>query len=155
MSEFEKLLVHSLPINRQAARVIKKSHPEDSFMPMPNVPRHICHSRNIIATKPIPQSVMGNMFFNPIGHRRDRLQVIGYAKEQTESKSKPARWVVRCDCGNYEHRTRIFRWLGTDAVDMCLECRLRTYKSNGNYSPPKEPAARVNPHTNPTKARID
>jgi hypothetical protein len=36
------------------------------------------------------------------------------------------KWVVRCDCGKYEHRTKILRWLGTDATDLCRECRRRT-----------------------------
>jgi hypothetical protein len=133
----EKLLDCSGPIDKNAARVIRKARPEDVWIPKANAFDHIRHSENVLQTKPIPLASI--QMAEIIGERRDRFTVIGYAADQ--NKNKPAKWVVRCDCGNYEHRSRILRWLFTEAPDMCVECRLREYLTKG-YSLPREPAIR-------------
>lgn len=127
------------PANGTAARVIGKAKEENQWRPMPKERDNYVASSNVLPTIPLP-------FGSPvaahdlIGKRRDRLIVIGYSAEQG-SKKQQAKWVVRCDCGNYEHRTRIFRWIGTKAPDMCRECAKRTYILKGETWP-REPAKR-------------
>lgn len=131
MNSLTKLLETPLPINRDAAKVVRKASKDDVWMPSIVVLDHTQHSPNVLPTKTPPP----NADTSVIGKRRDRMVVVGYAASQPKGKYKNARWVVRCDCGNYEHRTKIFRWLGTDCVDMCLECRKRTYLTKGDFSP--------------------
>jgi hypothetical protein len=69
------------------------------------------------------------------------MTVLGYAATQG-GKKQGAKWVVRCDCGNHEFRSHIIRWLGTEAPDMCRECRTRIYRMRGETFP-KEPAKRA------------
>jgi len=139
-----KLLQNPLPVDRMAQRVVKAARKEDLW----DVPVHPDafkkFSREMLPVAPIPPVSWRNpQFRDPTGLRRGRLVVLGYAAEQG-GKKKGARWVVRCDCGNYEHRNMIFRWAGTQAPDMCIECRTRSYKKNGNKSPwSPEPAVRA------------
>ena len=97
----------------------------------------------VLATAPLPKTALA---CNPqlsglTGRRRDRMTLVGYAAEQG-SKKQNAKWVARCDCGNYEYRTRVIRWLGTEAPDMCRECRTRAYKLRGEWAP-RSPAERA------------
>lgn len=132
----EKLMQNPLPIDRVAVRVVRAAKPEDVWRPMPKQAPHSTPLGAVLATAPLPASTMKS---NPelrelIGKRRDRMTVIGYAADQGIGDGA-AKWVARCDCGNYEHRKRIFRWLGTKAPDMCRECRNRTFKLRGEYMP--------------------
>lgn len=121
-----------LPINRVAARVVKKAKPEELWAPKPRGADHIVESSEFIPVGPLPKGAPKELL-NLIGKRRDRMVVVGYAKDQGV-RSDSAKWVVRCDCGSYEQRTRIVRWLGTKAPDMCRECRKRQYIKNGGHS---------------------
>jgi len=135
-----KLLQNPLPINRLAARVIRKAKPEDVWDPIPNPIENYAESENVLRTKNLPESAPRSLL-EVVGKRRGQMVVVGYAAEQSDSKKKSARWVVRCDCGRYEHRTSILRWLGTDALDMCRLCQHRTYKIKGEWQP-RKPATR-------------
>lgn len=141
--EREKLLQNPLPIDRVAARVTRAAKPEDLWRPMPKQAPEMVTVATTLPTAPIPWTATNA---NPAlkalpGKRRDRMVIVGYAADQGAG-DKTARWVVRCDCGNYEHRTRIFRWLGTVAADMCRECRVRTYKLRGEWAQ-REKATRM------------
>lgn len=124
----ERLLLTPTPVDRVAARVVKKAAPENLWRPLPSI-----HAAHAIATLPlavakIPPSVRhDHPVRRVIGGRRGRMTVVGYAADQPENGHRQARWVARCDCGNYEHRVRILRWLATQADDMCAECRNRAY----------------------------
>lgn len=120
------------PIDKQAARVIQKARPADVWMPKPKNADHMARSENVLRIGPIPKNCNG--MENVVGKRRGTLTVVGYADPQP-NRASGAAWVVRCDCGNYEHRSRILRWIGTQAHDMCSECRVRHYKSKGDWSP--------------------
>ena len=138
----DRLLQSSLPIDRVAARVTRPAKPEDIWRPMPKLIPHHVSSGTVLATAPIP---IGGLRSKPElatlpGRRRGRMVILGYAADQG-SKDKNAKWVARCDCGNYEHRTRIFRWLSIDAPDMCRECQNRTYLLKGEWRD-REPATR-------------
>lgn len=135
MSNAQRLMRTPLPINRTALRVVMPAFQEDIWQPEPKkITRPF--SRNAIAIQEPPIDAP-----HIIGKRRDRLTVIGYAAEQSESKNT-TRWVVRCDCGNYETRKRILRWLGTDAPDFCTECQVREFKKRGEWFP-RSPAVRT------------
>ena len=131
----ERLLQNPLPIDRVAARVVRPAKPENLWRPMPKEVPHITPVGAVLATAPIPWSALKSTpkLRDLVGKRRDRMAVVGYAADQGSQKQS-ARWVVRCDCGNYEHRTQVFRWLGTASPDMCRECRNRAYKLRGEWN---------------------
>lgn len=130
------LLAGPVPIDRVARRVTKKSAPENLWQPPVRIMDHNRFSREIIRTGPLPKAAPKELH-GLIGKRRGSMVIIGYAEEQPKGRCSRAQWVVRCDCGNYEGRSRILRWLGTVAPDFCLECCRRAYlkSGNGEYSP--------------------
>lgn len=119
-----KMLRSPLPIDRVAARVVfgrgelwqarmrPAEHTKFSAMPLP--------IRDF--DKAVPPQIRAL-----VGRRRDRMTLLGLAFE----RNKKGAWVARCDCGNYEHRSRIQRWLAIDAPDACRECRCRHYAIKG------------------------
>jgi hypothetical protein len=145
----ERLLETPIPIDRVAARVFQGAHVDNKWAPQHTRVKTRPFSNNIIPMSPIPNGMQKEIIEaiknNP---RRSRMVVVGYAKKQG-AKDKPAKWVVRCDCGNYETRNRILRWLGTDAFDACTECRDRMFRTReGKDIFDREPAARKTCLTN-------
>lgn len=137
----QQLLTTPLPIDRVARRVTNKAKPEHLWQPLPKPVERIAHSRTVIATCEPPTAMPCTQLARIIGGKRGRLTVVGYAAEQ--GTAQLTKWVVRCDCGNYEIRTRILRWLGTEADDMCSECRNRRHKiKQGEEHWSREPAKR-------------
>jgi hypothetical protein len=140
----EKLQQNPRPIDRVAYRVTQTASPEELWRPMPkSLPQGMVISSNALPVKPLDWATLNS---NPAlatlpGKRRDRMTIIGHAADQP-GDDKPARWVVRCDCGNHEHRTKVLRWLGTNAPDMCVECRTRVYKLKGEWNQ-RDPATRA------------
>lgn len=144
----EKLLQNPLPIDRVAARVVRAARPENLWRPMPKFVASGVPLGAIPKTVPIPFAALkATPTLRQLpGRRRDRMVIIGYAETQG-SQNQKARWVVRCDCGNYEARKEIFRWLGTDAPDMCRECRHRAFKLRGGaWVESSPPAGRATKH---------
>ncbi len=137
----EKLLVNHIPIDRVAMRVVKKAKPEALWAPNIRKDNRV-FSSEALATRKIPQEALRNKpeLAELPGRRRGRMTIIGYAANQGGGK-QGAKWVVRCDCGNYEHRRSIFRWLGTDDDDMCWVCLSKRRKIKKPH-PPKSPAKR-------------
>ena len=124
----ERLMQGPLPVNRLTLRVVRPAAKEDIWQPQPKLDQSVKFSSNALATADIPQTKIefGSFDYTQvIGRRRGRLTVIGYAAEQSETRKDKTRWVVRCDCGNYEHRKKIMRWLTTDVPDSCRECAHR------------------------------
>lgn len=144
-----KLKLAPLPIDRVAYRVTRKAKAEDLWRPMPKAAAHLTPVGAILKTKPLPHTAPKEML-GVVGRRRGRMTVVGYAADQG-SQNNSARWVVRCDCGNLEHRTKILRWLGTDAMDMCRECYLRAYKlkQGADVMPREKAERRTAPKSNP------
>jgi hypothetical protein len=120
----EQLLETPMPIDRVARRVTKKAKPEHIWAPAFTVPEQTKFSKEVLPTIQIPKSALS------------KTNIEG-------SPKKNAKWVVRCDCGNYEHRCRIVRWLGTKADDACLECRERDYRKRGKWNETLPPAERL------------
>lgn len=139
----DKLLQNPIPINRVAARVIKRAKPEDVWLPRVEAVEHIKHSTNALPTSPIHHQAPTEIR-NVIGRRRGRFTVVGFGVQDGSRRSgnKNACWVVRCDCGNYEHRTRVLRWLSTECDDMCIECAHRKAKIKTDFSNPPAPPSR-------------
>jgi hypothetical protein len=136
----EKLLQNPLPIDRVAARVVRAAKPERLWRPMPKHKPDVPDPGCVLAIAPLPSNALDSVRAL-IGKKRDRMTVIGYAADQGAKKGH-ARYVARCDCGNYEWRVKILRWFGTAAPDMCRECRNRAYKLRGEWNQ-REPAARA------------
>lgn len=132
-----KLLQNPLPIDRVAARVVKKAKPENLWRPMPRVWDDNAFSTEVIRTKELHDSAPQELR-NLIGRRRDRLTIVGFAEEQPTGKNSSGRWVVRCDCGNYEGRSHILRWLGTPGTDHCIECEVRRRKRKISWDGEKD-----------------
>lgn len=128
-------------INGTAARVVAKAKESTLWRPMPAL--HAGHrlSATPLAVAPIPPLAPSELRAIP-GRRRGRITVIGYAQDQG-SKKGSAKWVVRCDCGNYDTRTNIIRWLSIQADDMCPECRKRQYLLAQGRQPSLPKAKRV------------
>lgn len=140
-SQVSKLMTQSGPIDRVAARVVKTARREDVWRPEPKLADHAVESKNALPTKEIPRAAAHMQCI--IGSRRDRLMVVGYAADQGGDAGK-AKWVCRCDCGNYVQRTRIMRWLATKAADQCRECHDRLYRIRG-WTHGREKAVRGTP----------
>lgn len=138
----EKMLQNPLPIDRTARRVVRSAKPEDLWRPMPKAVNALCPPGSVLATTSIPLAAIksNSDLKSVVGHRRGRMVVIGYAANQEHAKES-AYWVARCDCGNHEYRKRILRWIGTDAPDMCRECRTRMFHIHGEFMP-RVPARR-------------
>ena len=136
----QKLLQNPLPINRVAARVVKPAESEDVWLPKPKPHEGFVESDEVLHTAPLPDAAPPELLALP-GRRRGRMVIVGYAADQGGGKS--AKWVVRCDCGRYEHRTRVIRWLGTDANDFCRECQRRAFLLQGGRTPSPAPAQRA------------
>lgn len=124
----EALLQSPLPVNKVAARVIKSAKPENLWNPKPKKLTHFVESSEVLRTGPLPNGARPELLTLP-GKRRGKMAIVGYAAQQGGGVG--AKWVVRCDCGNYEHRKRIFRWLENAEPDSCRECRHRAYKLAG------------------------
>ena len=127
----KKLLLNHLPIDRVAARVTKAAAANELWAPKPRPYAGFAESAEVLRTAPLPNCAPRKLLALT-GKRRGRMVIVGYAADQGGAAGK-TKWVVRCDCGRYEHRTRILRWLGTDAPDLCRECRHRTYKLFGQW----------------------
>ncbi len=127
----EKLKTHCVPVDKTASAVIKPADPEHLWQPKPKSHDGAIESSEVLPVVPVPKSA--KWMQNVIGKRRGKLTVIGYSAEQNPKKN--ARWVCRCDCGNYVTRTSILRWLGTQANDECRECHKRRHLKQGYVDP--------------------
>lgn len=123
-----------LPIDRVAARVVRKAAPDDVWETTPSIEDTRAHSQNALEACSPPAAIQRDVIAKLIGAKRGRLTVIGYAKDQNPNPKASARWVVRCDCGAYEHRTRILRWLEFPGDDMCRSCMDRRYRTLGKWT---------------------
>lgn len=131
-----QLLDTPLPVDRVARRVTKKAKPEYLWQPQPKDAADKVFSKTVLPTRTPQWETMPPEMKTVIGRRRDRMTIIGYSAQQKESRNrKGASWVVRCDCGNYEHRSNILRWLSTQQPDLCIECRKRMFKLGKPLTP--------------------
>ena len=127
----EKLLQNCAPIDRVAYRVVKKAKPEDKWDPKIAIGDYHKISGNVLPTVAIPGPALA-VASRVIGSRVGRMVCIGYSDvNEQKSQKASAKWVVRCDCGNYEHRTRIIRRLASGFDDQCQGRSKRMYLTKG------------------------
>lgn len=90
----DRIALTPLPIDRLAARVMMRGEHWD-------IRRGQEHAH---AETPLPTCPARPNELDMTGFRADDLTVVG--KSPQKSKTDKALWVVRCNCGRYEHRTR-------------------------------------------------
>lgn len=102
---------HYLPVNRTAARVIRRGANFD-----PN--------KKIQTVHRVAPPSLGNLPLHPnkdfqdlTGARRGRLIVVGLLKDSF------SRWACRCDCGRYTIRKAKAIKNPNNTQDRCEECR--------------------------------
>lgn len=111
--------VDGAPIDRVARRVAGEGEHWDPLRKMGSATRIFSETPLPVFRYEVPTTCpnAGDLTGFSVG----RLKVIGYG-----GSSGGANWVVRCSCGNYEHRKRKF--LKSEAANesewaMCLRCR--------------------------------
>lgn len=115
------------PVNAQSARVLGRGVHWKPALEL--APTYVRDEQGVPEIrKPVPGAL------DLTGHRFGRLVVKGlgakkpvseYKKTRKKSEGKmagkvPAAWVVRCDCGAYEHRKS--KALRSGAAVMCSHC---------------------------------
>ena len=105
-----------LPINKTAALVTGKGTHFDPVI------KPSCYATTDIRPRlrPVPKNTL-----DLTGVRFGRFVVVGLPADLND------RWVVKCDCGNYEHRrAKAIRNLANN-VDRCNVCRKTHYILKG------------------------
>lgn len=115
MSDVFDRIAASSPQNATAARVTSRG---EIYDPVVQYSNH-WHSDAPPKMRPIPDRSFATCS-DMLGRRQGRLTVIGLAAEY--NPSKPARWVVRCDCGDYETRNARAIRNELNSEDRCQKC---------------------------------
>ena len=104
------------PLDAKAAKVLGGGAKWKPFFAEKPTTGFVREEEGILPTRPVP-STMG---FDLTGQRFGRFIVKGLAPKK--DSNSPAAWVVRCDCGAYEHRkTKALRTLPADQL-LCSHC---------------------------------
>lgn len=118
MSHYDKI-ASSTPINAAAARVTYGGENFDDT--------HLVRSSKSLQFSTCPKladlrELAKNPSFTDLtGVRYGRLRVVGALEKDGVSSSDKARWVVRCDCGDYTtQKTKTVKRASPAA--MCLRC---------------------------------
>jgi hypothetical protein len=117
----------SVPVNKTAAQVTGRGvhwEPEKNLLSPGQV-----RSETPLPTRPWPQTSLGQD--NLTGRIVGRFTVIGLSAEKRRSHSG-SRWVVRCSCGAYEHRTTKGIRRSDLAGMMCVRCDYTDQMIKGN-----------------------
>lgn len=127
-----------MPFDKTASMVTGRG---ESFEYSP--PKDVVHSETPIATRrATPREKLDPEYVDLTGIRAGRLIVMGIDASSPQEKR---RWVVRCQCGDYEIRRAkvIKRWLEGENVSsaMCHECGYTQKLLRGEYNPKKAAAA--------------
>lgn len=114
-------ILSSAPVNKTAARVIGRGvHWEPDRKPHPGF-QHWKAPPPMVSPAKYPEDPG---FVDLRGKRIGRLVVVGYLGKPNKSKS--ARWLLRCDCGDYEARSARAVKAG-EGDHMCIECHHLDY----------------------------
>lgn len=112
-----KRLAALSPINALASRVTK---PGTHFKPVVKPSNY-----DLRDVQPSLKAWAESTGADLTGLKFGRFKVIGYSAE------KSGRWVVRCQCGNYEFRTSKAIKNPNNDRDMCVECRATHFIKHG------------------------
>lgn len=105
------------PINALAARVTR---PGTHFKP-----HHKPSEYDVRDVRPPIRPWAETTGSDLTGAKFGRFTVVGYSAE------KSGRWVVRCQCGNYEFRRAKAITNANNDRDMCLDCRATHFIKHG------------------------
>lgn len=112
-------IVSSAPLNKDAA--LARDGRGENYEPNCRINPGSAHSDT-----PLPTIRFGGGGENLTNVKFGRMTVIGVAKD-TRQNDRGRAWVVRCACGNYEHRrTKAIRNTA-NANDCCTKCRHLEY----------------------------
>lgn len=115
------------PIDRKTARTTGRGttwEPAKPYLDSKQV-----RSENPLPTRPFPGGEQHRD--NLAGRKVDRLTVVGLAAGLGKSK-RGSRWVVRCTCGAFEHRTTTFlKSEVAQARARCTRCDYQDEMING------------------------
>ena len=104
------------PIDRIALRVMMPGIHYD--LPDGTIPAHHVHSSTPIPIRRITKQIRACRGFSDLtGHKQGRLTVVGLSAEVSK------RWVVRCQCGEYELRSAKSLLNPKNDIDRCYACR--------------------------------
>jgi len=134
-----EILPPLFPVDGTARRVLGKG-----VEWAPNLKEQKGYVRNETAPPPMRKVVPGNLDLT--GQRFGRLVVLGLGATKNQKCGHPqaAAWVVRCDCGAFEHRTaKALRKPGDPDRHMCLHCTRLEYLKKKSLEKWKY----ENPHT--------
>lgn len=112
-------VVTSAPINKDAA--VARDGKGEGFEPKLKDAADRVHSDTPLPTR---KPLKGSPDYS--GQRSGRLVVVGLSAEIKQG-DRPAAWVVRCACGNYEHRTAKSINNPRNVDDCCRPCRQVEY----------------------------
>lgn len=127
-SLFEQLLQHPRPVDSQAVKVGFKAgeHFEATF-------DEKRPKRRLTMDAPPRMPERPDWERNYTELRKGRLTALFWFKPRPNRKSSI--WVVRCDCGRYEFRFKLCRWLRENcANDMCEICERELEMQKGPKS---------------------
>lgn len=115
---------HSTPINRMAGRVLQQGI---HWEPRQNsLPKDYVHSR-----EPLPKrEAFDPIHRGMIGRKFGRLTVMWLGGKPGDD---PSRYVCRCACGAYEHRSGKAICNPKNDRDACVECRLIARRKAADY----------------------
>ena len=111
-----KRIASAEPINRLAAIVTSKG---TQFKPTSKPSNY-----DVRDVQPVLKPWAETTGEDLTGRKFGRFAVVGYSAE------KPARWVVRCQCGLYEFRTSKSVKNPNNDTDRCQDCRATFYIVN-------------------------
>lgn len=107
----------SIPINKTAALVVSKRTDDFKFSDVNYSKNCYCSS----TPPPIERKPYKGVGENIIGKKVGKVVVIAYlGKLPKGGKNKKGKWLVQCDCGNYEVRRR--NSLNQEYTE-CLYCK--------------------------------
>lgn len=124
MSTYDKL-ISSVPVDSAAARVLGRGvHWE---------PAKTLKDNYVRAMAPLPMMQPPPDAPQVVGLRFGRLRVVGYGG----TGANGAKWVVRCDCGAFEHRRLAALKRSTvERPGMCFHCDYLSEIKKGHFAVP-------------------
>ncbi|HAO01687.1 MAG: hypothetical protein Tp170SUR00d2C46354221_38 [Prokaryotic dsDNA virus sp.] len=137
-SPISKLKDHQRPADSTALRV--------GFFKGENFEVEFTHSRpkrRITLENPPPKPKMPATAKDYAGMRNGRMTAFFWFRESPSKTSSI--WVVKCDCGRYEFRKKIGRWIKgyKDGNDMCEICEREREMLTGRTSKENEGKRRL------------
>ena len=58
-----------------------------------------------------------------IGLRRGKLTIVAHSpRTEQDGKNSPAKYIAKCDCGDFVIRTKPLKWHAIQAPDACPKC---------------------------------